>query len=247
MSDDTHVLDSLPAYAVGSLDADEAHRVEEHLLSCWVCRNESNAFQAASEQLSFATPVAVPSPDVKERLMQRVRSARPSQDGFSAPRRPWLERLLPVWGLASFGLIVLLGVLNLSLWPRLNQLEFVHRTATLATTARGMRAIPLAATDQAPGATGFVVVGADGRNGAIVVDGLPSLDESQEYQLWLIRDGQRTSGAIFSTDEESYGGARIRASRSLLEYSAVDITIEPAGGSPQPTGAQVLGGPLFNP
>jgi len=247
MSDDMHVLDLLPAYALGSLDADEASRVEKHLLSCWICRNESNAFQAVAEQLSFTAPVAVPSLDLKDRLMQRVQTARPEQHILQTPPRSWLERLLPVWGLASFGLILVLGLLNLSLWQRLNQLEFIHRTAALVTAPGGMRAIPLNATDQAPGAMGFVVVGADGRSGAVVVDGLPPLDESLEYQLWLIRDGQRTSGALFSTDEKNYGGTRIRAPRSLLEYSAVGITIEPAGGSPQPTGVQVLGGPLFNP
>jgi len=52
---------------------------------------------------------------------------------------------------------------------------------------------------------------------------------------------------VFSTDEKSYGGTRIRAPRSLLDYSAVGITIEPTGGSPQPTGNQVLGGPLRTP
>ena len=31
LSHDTHVLDLLPAYAIGSLEADELTRVEEHL------------------------------------------------------------------------------------------------------------------------------------------------------------------------------------------------------------------------
>jgi anti-sigma-K factor RskA len=110
-----------------------------------------------------------------------------------------------------------------------------------------MRAVPLSATDAAPQATGFVLISTDGADGALVVDGLPPLGESQQYQLWLIRNGQRTSGAVFSTDENAYGGTRIRAPRSLLEYSAVGISIEPAGGSPQPTGKQVLAGLLPNP
>ncbi len=84
-------------------------------------------------------------------------------------------------------------------------------------------------------------------NGALVVDRLPPLGESRQYQLWLIRDGQITSGAVFSTDEESYGGTRIEIGKSLLEYSAVDVTIEPVGGSLQPTGEPVLDGPLSNP
>lgn len=241
MFDETHVLDQLPAYALGSLDADEATQVEEHLLSCWICRAESRAFQAATEQLSLAAPAAAPSPDLKERLLQRVERVRPQQPAPArVSRRPWLERLLPVWGLASLGLILALTAFTLSLWQRLNHLEFL-------TAPGGMRAIPLTATGKVPGATGFVLVGADGRDGAIVVDGLPPLEEGQQYQVWLVRDGERTSGALFSTDEESYGGMRIRVAGSLLEYSAVDVTIEPAGGSPQPTGALVLGAPLFNP
>ena len=73
MSDD-HVLDSLPAYALGSLDAAEARPVEDHLASCWICRSELNAFQTVAEQLSLAAPSAVPSPELKARLMQRVQT-----------------------------------------------------------------------------------------------------------------------------------------------------------------------------
>jgi anti-sigma-K factor RskA len=242
-SDITHVLDLLPAYALDSLDADEASRVEEHLLSCTICRNESMVFQTVTGQLSLSAPAAVPSPELKERLMQRVRAARPREpERVSAqrPSRSFWERLLPVWGLASLCLILALAGSSLILWQRVNQLE-------LMTSPGGMRAVPLSPPDASSNATGFVLISADGEDGALVVDGLPPLEESQEYQVWLIRDGQRTSGAVFSTDEKSYGGTRIRAPRSLLDYSAVGITIEPAGGSPEPTGAQVLAGPLRAP
>jgi anti-sigma-K factor RskA len=237
---ETHLQDVLPSYAIGSLDADELKRVEEHLSSCWICRNELSAFQAVADELAFAAPVAAPPADVQQRLLQRVRSARPKEGelvSHAIPARPFWERLLPAWGLASLILIVGLAASSFILWQRVSQLEF-------ATTSGGMRAVPLNPTDSVPGATGFVVVSPDGEDGALVVDGLPPLGESQEYQLWLIRDGQRTSGAVFSTDEKSYGGTRIRAPRSLLDYSAVGITIEPAGGSPQPTGEQVLWGAL---
>jgi anti-sigma-K factor RskA len=240
MSEDAHVLDLLPAHAIGSLDADEVRRVEEHLLGCLICRNESDSFRAAAEQVSLATPVAVPSPALKERLMQRVQAAHPAASPSQpVPSRSFWERLLPAWGLASLFLIVALAGFNFILWQRMDQLEF--------SSPGGMRAVPLSPPDAASPATGFVLVSADGDDGALVVDGLPPLGDEQQYQVWLIRNGQRTSGAVFSTDENHYGGTRIRAPRSLLEYSAVGITIEPTGGSPQPTGTQVLAGPLVNP
>ncbi len=62
MSDEVHVLDLLPAYALGSLDLDEVSRVEDHLSSCLICRNESDSFQAVADQLSFAMPATAPLP-----------------------------------------------------------------------------------------------------------------------------------------------------------------------------------------
>ncbi len=241
MPDESHVLDLLPAFALGSLEADEALQVEDHLLSCWICRRESGDFRTIAVQLSLAVPPVDPPPELKERLMRSIQGSRaPQPVPAQASGRSWLERLLPVWGLASLALILLLGVFSLALWQRVNLLE-------IATSSGGMRAVPLNATDEIPNATGFVLVGADGRNGALVVDGLPPLDEAHQYQLWLVRDDTRTSGAVFSTDEQNYGGTRIRASGSLLEYSAVSVTVEPTGGSPQPTGVVVLDGFLIIP
>jgi anti-sigma-K factor RskA len=237
---DEHVLDSLPAYAVGSLDADEMQRVEAHLSGCWVCRDESASLRTVANELAYSAPLSAPSPQLKERLMQRVQTARPKQHILQAPKRSWLERLLPAWGVASLFLLIVLAGSNLLLWQRLDQME-------VGRTSEGMRAVPLTASVAGSTATGFVLISADGQDGALIVDGLPPLEEGQQYQLWLIRDGQRTSGAVFSTDENNYGGTRIRAPLSLLEYSAVGITIEPEGGSPQPTGTKVLGGALSNP
>jgi anti-sigma-K factor RskA len=238
MSDDAHVLDLIPAFAIGALDAGDFARVEVHLAGCLICRAESLVLEEVAAQLSFAAAPSAPSPDLKDQLMSRVSGTpRRAPAPTSVPSRPLLERLLPAWGLASLVLILALGVLNLSLWQRFNEAESF-------TAPGGMRAVPLTPEDAASKATGFVLISADGQDGALVVDGLPQLDEDYEYQLWLIRDGERVSGAIFSTDENSYGGTRIRAPLSLLEYSAVGITVEPAGGSPQPTGERILGGPL---
>lgn len=242
MPDDAHVLDLLPAFSIGGLDPDEAGHVETHLLSCVICRNESNTYQLVSAQLGLAVPVRVSSPNLKAQLMKRVRATivKSKNPERQPATRSWYERLLPTWGFASLVLILVLGAINLLLWQRFNERDIFLAPG-------GMRAVPLIPPDSASVATGFVLISVDGDSGALVVDGLPPLGENQQYQLWLIRNGERTSGAVFSTDEHSYGGTRIRAPLSLLEYSAVGITIEPAGGSPQPTGKQVLAGTLRTP
>lgn len=241
MPDNAHILDLLPALALGILDSEDATRAQEHLAGCLICRNELAAHEDVTAQFAFAYPLIAPSPQVKERLMERARASKPMPRSTApTPSRPWFERLLPAWGLASLVLILALGALNLLLWQRMNDIDSFMSPG-------GMRAVPLTPTDAASRATGFVLVSTDGNEGALVVDGLPPLSESQQYQLWLIQNGEKTSGAVFSTDETNYGGTRIRAPKSLLTYSAVDITIEPAGGSPQPTGEQVLAGILPNP
>ena len=75
----------------------------------------------------------------------------------------------------------------------------------------------------------------------LTVAGLPVLSPEQQYQLWLIVDGQRASGAIFSVNEDGWAKVSVDSERPLAEYGAFGITIEPTGGSPGPTGERVLG------
>ena len=238
MPEDAHVLDLLPALALGSLDADETQHVEEHLSSCLICRRESAAYESLAAELACAIAPVAPPLDLRDRLLDRVHTLQPQPMQATPSRSP--RRLLPACGWAGLVLILALAAFNLLLWQRVNNMDYF-------TTAGGSRAVPLNPADTASNATGYVLVSVDGEDGALIVDGLPPLAESQQYQLWLVREGEEVSGAVFSTDEHSYGGTRIRAPRSLLDYSAAVITIEPEGGSPQPTGLQVLGGSLHNP
>jgi anti-sigma-K factor RskA len=100
------------------------------------------------------------------------------------------------------------------------------------------------ATDAAPKATGKLLISMDGEYGTLVVDGLPPLDAGHQYQLWLIRDGQRTSGGLLTVNAHGYGVLEISAPEPLVRYPSLGVTIEPMGGSPGPTGEKVLGGDL---
>ena len=234
--EEPHVFDSLPAYALGSLDAPEAKMVAQHLAGCHICRSELQVFQEVAGQIALAAPQAELARDLKPRLMERIHSLNQQ-----ARPKPWLTgRLIPIGAMASLLLIGALAISNLVLWQRLDQLDVLAGPL-------GMRAIALQNTDAAPAASGFVIVSADGEDGVLVVDELPKLDAQREYQLWLVRNGSTTSGAVFSVDESGYRGMRIEAPQSLLTYSSVLVTIEPVGGSVEPNGEHVLAGSLFNP
>jgi anti-sigma-K factor RskA len=237
-----HVTDLLPAYALGCLDEDEAGLVSGHLAVCPVCSAELRSYQAVSEALPLAVPMAEPPPVLKQRLMAQIQqaSAIPLQ-----PQLTWwqrfkqgLRRTSPAWGLAGLVLVVALLVSNLLL------LQQVNRLSAATPPPATVQIVTMQHTDAAPGATGLIALSQDGEYGTLMVDHLPPLGKDQQYQLWLIKDGKRTSGGVFSVNWDGYGSLWVASPERLADYTAFGITIEPTGGSPGPTGAKVLGGTL---
>jgi anti-sigma-K factor RskA len=236
---DGHVLDFIPAYALSCLDEDEAAQVSDHLKRCQDCQVELRAFQAVVDQLPLAIPQAEPSPKVKQMLLKRVeQDLTPEKQPSAWDRlRHVFKSVSPAWGLASLAIVAVLLISNLALWRQFNQLR-----SNPAATA--LRVVNLEGTQFSPGASGMIVMSRNGEYGTLVVDHLPTLSAQQQYQLWLIQDGKRTSGGVFSVSPEGYASLVVTSPRPLDDYSAFGITIEPAGGSPGPTGEKVLGGNL---
>ncbi len=237
-----HVTDLLPAYALGCLDEDEAGLVTAHLAVCQVCSAELRTYQAVGEALPLAVSMAEPPPAVKQRLMAQI---QPAHTTSPEPQLTWWQRfeqglrhISPVWGLASLALIVVLLVSNLLL------LQQVNRLSAAASKPVAVQMVTLQHTDAAPDATGLLVLSKSGEYGTLMVDHLPPLGKDQQYQLWLVKDGKRTSGGVFSVNWDGYGSLEVASPERLADYSAFGITIEPTGGSPGPTGAKVLGGAL---
>lgn len=239
MNNDAHVLESIPAYVLGSLEEEEARLVSEHLDGCYLCRQELESYQAVAEQVLLLVPEVAPPSELKPSLLQRVQQL--DQKRLSQAKPPAVpKKLFPAGALAGLVLIVLLAGFAVIFWRQ-------AANPVLLQGPLGMRAIALQNTDAAPGASGFVIVAEDGKNGVLVVDKLPVLDDTQEYQAWLRKDAAEISGAVFPVDEDGYRGMRLVSPESLLNYSSLFVTIEPAGGSATPTGPQVLQGSLFNP
>jgi anti-sigma-K factor RskA len=261
MSSENHIIDLLPEYALGSLDADEARQVAEHLAGCYSCRQELDAYQQVADGLLFAVPEAMPSARLRSRLTERVRGLDGKRTESREPREERMSNPLPVGqpggrstppaavrvsrrlsftgAFAGLALILLLAASNIYLWQRLNHPEYM-------TGPLGMKAVALQNTEAAPDGSAYAIVSGDGKNGVIVVDHLPPLDADHEYQVWLERDDTITAAGTFAVDEDGYRGMRLSAPDSLLSYRSLFVTAEPKGGSPAPTGAKVLSGSLFN-
>jgi anti-sigma-K factor RskA len=241
MSADQHVDDLIAAYALDCLDEDDVIWVSKHLANCVRCQAELNAYWQVVDQLPLTVQRRQPSPQLKEKLMAQVHrmqadTGRESED-FWQRFRGLLSQTAPVWSLASLVIIVLLITSNLLLWQQVRGMREQSRADT-------MRVVAMDHTQVAPGATGLIVISLDGEHGTLVVDHLPFLSAENQYQLWLINNGERASGGVFSVSKDGYGSVWVNSPQPLADYSAFGVTIEPAGGSPGPTGEKVLGGDL---
>ncbi len=77
----------------------------------------------------------------------------------------------------------------------------------------------------------------------IAMENMPPLADGKQYQVWLIADSAPVSVGAFSPDPAE-PLQLIHLSGSADPYKQVAITIEPTGGSPQPTSKPIAAGKL---
>jgi len=229
-----HPIENLPAYALGCLEPAEAEMVGLHLAGCPACCEELNAWEQTADLLIHAVPVAEPPAALDARLMASIRPVR---------SYPWFERLLQSWprlvpaaGVAALLLVLISGLINLALLRQVDQ----GNVPDLA----GVQLARFAGTEVMPAASGVLMVAEDAKEGVLLVSAMQPLEAHQQYQLWLIRNGQRTSGGVFSVSAEGEARLLVASEIPLTHYDAFGVTIEPYGGSVGPTGPKVLGGTI---
>jgi anti-sigma-K factor RskA len=73
----------------------------------------------------------------------------------------------------------------------------------------------------------------------LVVQQLKPLAPDMTYQAWIITDAGPRSAGIFRVSEAGMGMTLLEA--PYAPGSAIGVSLEPAGGSPQPTQVVLLG------
>jgi anti-sigma-K factor RskA len=237
-----HVFDLLPGYTLDSLDEDELRQVTRHLPNCATCQKELSSYQDMVSQMTAVLPGQNPPPALKGKVLRRVTGVLEDE----TPARPNLLDMLRalmrgqaglVFGGIALLLVIILGVNNFLLWRQMNDIR-AHLPG------ENVRIIRMNGTKNAPQAVGYVMVFKDELYGSLTVENAPVLDAKHQYQIWLVKDGKRTSGGVFSVNEEGYGTLQVTSGQPLDTYQSFGITVEPTGGSPGPTGEKVLGGNL---
>jgi hypothetical protein len=122
------------------------------------------------------------------------------------------------------------------------RLESVNSRLALVTSS-GVEVCTLKPVgDPAPAdSRGVLFVASDRQNWYLKIDGLLPCPQGRSYQVWFINeDGIPVSGGTFDPKV----GVRVELSSETMPAGtvAVSITLEPAGGSPEPSGPNVLYG-----
>jgi anti-sigma-K factor RskA len=131
------------------------------------------------------------------------------------------------------------------------QREILVLSESLATQAELMRILATprlltASLEPQTGRTGSarVIVDPDSGEAALVISELPSITSEQVYELWAIRGDEAPEPAGLFTAEDAARTVRLPDVPDPTRVTAFAVSIEPAGGSRQPTGPIVLVGAI---
>lgn len=229
----------LSAYALGSLSREETEAVESHLRECAECRNIVREYEEVMRLLPHALPIVEPSPSARAELLSRVQNSKLS--GPPAPRTR--QSFTPWYAMAAVAAIMLLTALVIAVWDRPGGQEDENPTG-LVDDLRGrttIQMLSMTGSEHAPAAVGQIIVDPGDTRAALMVSGLPALPSGREYQFWFVQpDSTRVSGGVFGVDANGSAIVAIDAPRGFSRAWSCGVTEEPAGGSPEPTGRNVL-------
>jgi anti-sigma-K factor RskA len=117
--------------------------------------------------------------------------------------------------------------------------QFEQNRRQISTLLTVNQLVTLDGTDSAPTARGTLFMGEEAM--VLLLEGLQPLPAGQTYQLWLIpADSEPISAGLIEVSNTAAPSLTAESSLPTTTFSAVGLSVEPAGGSLQPTGEIVL-------
>jgi anti-sigma-K factor RskA len=225
------VLDDVAVYALGTLPAAEAQRVRLHMASCEECRAEYAALTPTVAAVAGAAQASEASPLIKARIMREVRPSRASRANV------WPAYFAAA---ACFALAVASVLYSVSLNDRLHatQASLAHQNAHVAQDEAMLADLASDSAQRFP-VRGGEAVRAGGRLYLAMHD-LPPAPNGKVYQAWTLPRGSKTMVPSVTFAPDKRGVALVAVSSDAGNDVAVAVSVEPPGGSKQPTSAPVL-------
>jgi anti-sigma-K factor RskA len=228
VKDQTHedLKSNIAPYVLGALPSEEIPSFRAHLTSCDECRAEVDELSKTARSLALSVEPVDPPSGFTRSILDRVAEERAEA---ATPSRALRSRR-PLLAFLAAGMAVLAVVLGAIALDARGDAEANRRVAAaLLQNSDGM---------EMRGEAGVEAKVVPGENGAVfVATGLDDLPDDRSYQLWFLKDGSMVSAGVFDVSE---GVALLRTSRSTGGVEGAAVTVEPSGGSRQPTTDPVI-------
>ena len=241
MSDELHGQE-LAAYAFDLLDAPGRARAESHLRSCSECAREVAEYRAVIAVLPRAGLTERAPAGAWQAIEVRIRARGRASRGALWPGR-WFRAggLQPALSAALAA-----AVIGLIVWNATLQTRPSDRVELPGFSEASQVVVVDLVAAAAAGADGHVIMSQDRRQGGLVIGGLPELAADRSYQVWFVRaDQTRAPAGTFDVDSLGQAVTLISVPQPVDDFDGVAITEEPGGGSPTPTGSDLLAGPIY--
>lgn len=207
--------------------------------------------ESAREPAGALAPVsAAPPPPLAVPVGQALYPGQSTASPTYAPPSPWWMRLAPPLAIAALIAAALAGTWAYRLDRRLafvrGDLERVQaENQALArildvVQSDPLRVVALAGLEAAPAARGRILWAPGKRQAVLHAFDLPRPPAGKDYQLWVIVGGTARSEGVFPVGDDGRATHVLPEAPAAGGASAFSVTLEPAGGMPQPTGDTVL-------
>lgn len=243
--------EELPSYLLGALSPGECADLEYHLGGCAECQAELRWLEPAREKLVSQVEQVEPSPNLKKNLMAAVAADLEENPAFEPDpvEAPAAEPALPAErqenafkprqkSKFSFGQLLRPAVVG-----SLAAVLFIGVIVGYGLNGdSGGDNDPVVAqrviTAQPNVGNADATMVVSGHSGTLNIAHLPKLDDDEVYQAWVQR-GQK----IEPTDSLFTPSKNGTATTSIPDLNGVDVvmvSVEPKGGSEQPTSAPLI-------
>jgi anti-sigma-K factor RskA len=262
---DPRIEELLPFYVLDALTDEERELVESYLAEHPEARTQIRDLERAASALPYGISPVEPPQHVKEALMARVAADAQAREHLSAsapapvksqPSRRVMrfENFFRSLSLAATAIaIVWVILLNVQVARLRNEIFTLNeRLAAQAeslqqiitnlpqTNPSNVITVSLKGTEVQPEIQGQLIADPSEQSAVLVISGLPRLEAGRTYQVWLINGGAPVSAGLLTVDENGQGVFIVASESAIGSFNALGISIEPDGGSPEPTGDIVV-------
>jgi anti-sigma-K factor RskA len=258
---DENPQDLLPFYALGVLSPDERSAVEAYVAAHPEVQAELSQMQKDTSALPFAADPVEPPQALKQQLMGRVRADAASRRTTVQPEpskagrgRAW-GWLMPALSMASLVVALAAVIWAIALRGQVTRLEAQtavlehelnsQRTVLAQLTSPSAQAFAVSGTQLEPGARGQFIADASTGSAVLVVSGLKELPPDSTYEFWLIQGKTAVAAGLFNADTQGHAILNVPHTEGLSSFTAVGVSIEPAGGSQKPSQNIVMLGKVY--